>query len=131
MLDHEQALLFASDTSKRSSDGLFRMQLNTNTSRLKQVQPAQPPWMAAFQQQQQQQQLAPPAQLPSPADALGPSMPAWWQQLAAQQGQQAQPPMQQVSGSSSVISVSGRLPHVVVVATTRPSDNACCWADPW
>ncbi len=64
-----------------------------------QVQPPQPPWMAAFQQQQQQQQqqLTPPpqAQLPSPADAMEAAMPAWWQQLA-QQGQQAQPQMQQV-----------------------------------
>ncbi len=63
-----------------------------------QVQPPQPPWMAAFQQQQQQQQqqLAPPphAQLPSPADAIGASVPAWWQQLA-QQAQQ--PQLQQVT----------------------------------
>ena len=67
-----------------------------------QVQPPQPPWMAAFQQQQQQQQqqLAPPqAQMPPPADAMGASMPAWWQQLA-QQGQQAQPHMQQVTRQS-------------------------------
>ena len=64
-----------------------------------QVQPLQPPWLAAFQQQQQQQQqqlAPPPPQMASPADALGASMPAWWQQLA-QQGQQAQPQMQQVT----------------------------------